>query len=78
MGKLKYIVILVTCLFTTSTIADNNTDCTNNQNCYNSGVYIYEGSQDLVDIYDATGTTNLNSSDDSWSADVSTGMESVY
>ena len=75
MGKLKYIVILVTCLFTTSTIADNNTNCTNSQDCYNSGVYIYEGGQDLVDIYDATGTTNLNSGDDNWSNQVSLGME---
>ena len=75
MGKLKYIILLVTCLFTTSITADNNTDCANSQNCYNSGVYVYEDGQDLIDLYNMSGTTNLNSSDDSWSGDVSLGME---
>ena len=75
MGKFKYIILLATCLFTTSAIADINTDCANSQNCYNSGMYVYEGSQDLINIYSASGTTNLNSSDDSWSSQVSLGME---
>jgi len=55
--------------------ADNNSDCANSQSCYNSGVYIYEGSQDLVDLYNMSGTTNLNASDDSWSPQVDLGME---
>ena len=57
--------------------ADNNTNCTNSQDCYNSGVYIYEGGQDLIDLqtnYIAT-SHNLNSNDDSWSSQVSLGME---
>ncbi len=72
---MKKLLLLLGLLFTTNAIADNNANCTNNLNCYNSGVYVYEDGQDLVDIYDATGTTNLNSSDDSWSGQVSLGME---
>jgi len=75
MGKFKYIILLVTCLFTTSAIADNNTSCSNNQNCYDSSVYVYEGGQDLIDLYSMSGTTNLNSGDDQWSSQVSLGME---
>ena len=77
MGNLKYIILLATCLFTTSAIADNNTNCTNSQDCYNSGVYIYEGGQDLIDLqtnYIAT-SYNLNSGDDSWSPEKALGME---
>ena len=47
-----------------------NQDCTNNQNCFNEGDYIYEGGQDLIDLYNMSGTTNLNSADDSWSGTV--------
>jgi len=55
--------------------ADNNTNCTNSQDCYNSGVYLYDDGKDLIDLYNMSGTTNLNSSDDSWSGQVSLGME---
>ena len=55
--------------------ADNNTSCSNSQNCYNSGIYVYEDGQDLIDLYNMSGTTNLNSSDDSWSNEVNLGME---
>ena len=75
MGKFKYIILLVTCLFTTSAIADNNTSCSNNQNCYDSSVYVYEGDKDLINLYSMSGTTNLNSGDDQWSSQVSLGME---
>jgi len=77
MGKFKYIILLATCLFTTSAIADNNTNCTNSQDCYNSGVYIYESGQDLIDLqtnYIAT-SYNLNSGDDTWSSEATLGME---
>jgi hypothetical protein len=75
MERIKYIILLATCLFATNTIADNNTTCSNSQDCYNSGVYVYEDGQDLIDLYSMSGTTNLNSSDDSWSSQVSLGME---
>ncbi len=55
--------------------ADNNTNCSNSQDCYNSGVYLYDDGADLIDLYNMSGTTNLNSSDDSWSGQVSLGME---
>mgnify|MGYP006160408023 CR=1 FL=1 len=55
--------------------ADNNANCTNSQDCYNSGVYIYDDDADLIDLYNMSGTTGLNSSDDSWSNQVSLGME---
>ena len=72
---MKKLLLLLGLLFTTNAIADNNGTCTNNSNCYNSGVYIYEDGQDLIDLYNMSGTTNLNSSDDSWSSQVSLGME---
>ena len=77
MGKLKYIVTLVACLFTTGVLADNNGTCTNSQDCYNSGVYIYEADQGLIDLktnYIAT-SYNLNAGDDSWSSEATLGME---
>ena len=74
MGKFKYIILLAACLFTTSAIADNNTNCSNNQNCYDSSVYVYEGGQDLIDLYSMSGTTNLNSGDDQWSNAVNFGF----
>ena len=74
MGKFKYIILLAACLFTTSAIADNNTSCSNNQNCYDSSVYVYEGGQDLIDLYSMSGTTNLNSGDDQWSNAVNFGF----
>ena len=62
---------LVFLLFTSISFADSfNTDCTNNQNCLNEGDYIFEGGQDLIDLYDMSGTTNLNSGDDQWSGTV--------
>ena len=51
-----------------------NENCTNNQNCFNEDEYIYEGSQDLIDLYYMSGTTALNSADDSWSAQVNLGF----
>ena len=77
MGKFKYIILLAACLFTTSAIATVNSDCANSQSCYNSGVYIYEGSQDLVDLYSNHIATsyNLNSNDDTWSSQVAFGFE---
>ena len=47
-----------------------NEDCDNNQNCFNDGEYIYESGQDLIDLYNMSGTTNLNSADDQWSGTV--------
>ena len=72
---MKKLLLLLGFLFATNAIADNNGTCSNSQNCYNSGVYIYEGGQDLIDLYSMSGTTNLNSGDDSWSSEVSLGME---
>ena len=75
MGGIKKLILGICLLFGTSVFADSfNTNCTNNQNCYNSGDYIYEGSQDLIDLYYMSGTTALNSSDDSWSAQVNLGF----
>jgi len=57
--------------------ADNNANCTNSQDCYNSGVYIYEDGQDLVDLqtnYIST-SYNLNACDDCWGGTVALGME---
>ena len=71
MGRLKQLILGICLLFSTSVFADSfNTNCTNNQNCFNEGDYIFEGSQDLIDLYDMSGTTNLNSSDDAWSGTV--------
>jgi hypothetical protein len=75
---MKKLLLLIGLLFsTTHAIADNNANCTNSQDCYNSGVYIYEGGQDLVDLYGNHIATsyNLNTSDDSMSNQVSLGME---
>ena len=56
-------------------LADSfNENCTNNQNCYNEGDYIYESGQDLIDLYNMPGTTNLNSGDDQWSGSVNLGF----
>ena len=74
---MKKLLLLLGLLFTTNAIADNNGTCTNSQDCYNSGVYIYEGGQDLIDLqtnYIAT-SINLNSGDDTWSSERSLGME---
>ena len=71
MGQTKQLILGICLLFSTSVFADSfNTNCTNNQNCFNEGDYIYEGSQDLIDLYSQSGTTNLNSNDDSWSGTV--------
>ena len=51
-----------------------NTNCTNNQNCFNEDEYIYEGSQPLIDLYNQAGTTSLNSNDDAWSGKVNLGF----
>ena len=72
---MKKLLLLLGLLFTTNAIADNNGTCANSQDCYNSGVYIYEGGQDLVDLYSMSGTTNLNAGDDQYSSQVSLGME---
>mgnify|MGYP003675139728 FL=1 len=37
------------------------------QDSYNQDGYVYEGGQSLIDLYNATGTTNLNAGDDQWS-----------
>ena len=72
---MKEFLLSLSLLFVATALADNNTNCTNSQDCYNSGVYVYEDGQDLIDLYNMTGTTNLNSSDDSWSGEVNLGME---
>ena len=72
---MKKLLLLLGLLFTTNAVADYNVNCSNNQECYNSGEYVYEGGQDLVDLYNMSGTTNLNSNDDSYSSQVSLGME---
>ena len=63
-------------LIASSSLADDsfNTNCTNNQNCFNEDEYIYEGSQPLIDLYNQAGTTSLNSSDDAWSGSVNLGF----
>ena len=72
-GQIRRIVFGVALLFATPVFADTNTDCANNQNCYNSGAYIYESGQDLIDLYNQAGTTNLNAGDDQWSSSVTLG-----
>ena len=72
---MKKLLLLLGILFAANAIADNNSACSNSQDCYNSGVYIYEGGQDLVDLYNMSGTTNLNAGDDQYSSQVSLGME---
>ena len=77
MGKFKYLIASLLLCASFGVNADNNGTCTNNQDCYNSGVYIYEGDQDLIDLqtnYIAT-SYNLNSGDDSWSSEKALGME---
>ena len=68
------IAVLLT-FFACHTFADDsfNEDCSNNQNCYNDDDYIYESGQPLIDLYNQSGTTNLNSSDDAWSGIVNLG-----
>ena len=69
-------IALILTFFACQVFADDsfNENCTNNQNCLNEGDYIYEGSQDLIDLYNMSGTTNLNSSDDAWSGQVNLGF----
>jgi len=75
MGSIKQLILGICLLFSTSVFADSfNTNCTNNQNCFNEDEYIYEGSQPLIDLYNMSGTTNLNSSDDAWSGQVNLGF----
>ena len=71
--SIRRVVLGLFLLFNTPVFADINTDCANNQNCYNSGEYIYESGQDLVDLYNQAGTTNLNAGDDQWSSSVTLG-----
>ena len=76
MERIKQFIIAGLLLFATLGVsADNNTACTNSQNCYNSGIYVYEDDKDLIDLYNMSGTTWLNASDDQWSSQVSLGME---
>ena len=76
MEKFKQLILASLLLFISlGASADNNTNCTNSQDCYNSGVYVYESGQDLIDLYNMTGTTNLNSGDDQYSGQVALGME---
>ena len=72
---MKKLLLLLGLLLTTNAVADNNVNCTNSQNCYNSGIYVYEDDQDLVDLYSMSGTTNMNAYDDNWSGQVDLGME---
>ena len=68
------IAVLLT-FFACHAFADDsfNEDCSNNQNCFNEDEYIYESGQPLIDLYNQSGTTNLNSSDDAWSGAVNLG-----
>ena len=75
MGRIKQLILGLLLFASWGVSADNNTSCSNSQNCYNSGIYVYEDDQDLINLYSMSGTTNLNSNDDSWSAQVSLGME---
>ena len=74
-GQIRRIVFGVALLFATPIFADTNTDCVNNQNCYNSGAYIYESGQHLIDLHNnwRSSSTNLNSGDDQWSSAVTLG-----
>ena len=75
MGRIKQLILGLCLLFSTSVFADSfNTNCTNNQNCFNEDEYIYEGSQPLIDLYNQAGTTSLNSNDDAWSGSVNLGF----
>ena len=75
MGRIKQLILGLLLFASWGVSADNNTSCSNSQICYNSGIYVYEDDQDLINLYSMSGTTNLNSNDDSWSAQVSLGME---
>ena len=75
MERIKQLILASFLLLSPVVFADNNTNCSNSQDCYNSGVYLYDDGADLIDLYNMSGTTNLNSSDDSWSGQVSLGME---
>ena len=63
-------------LLASSSLADDsfNEDCSNNQSCYNDDDYIYESGQPLIDLYNMSGTTNLNAADDAWSGQVNLGF----
>ena len=70
----KQLILGLFLLFSTSVFADSfNEDCSNNQNCFNEDEYIYESGQSLINLYNMSGTTNLNSGDDQWSASVTLG-----
>jgi len=75
MASFRRLILAGFLLLSPVVFADNNTNCTNSQDCYNSGVYLYDDGTDLIDLYGMSGTTNLNSSDDTWSNQVSLGME---
>ena len=75
MEKLKQLILVIGLLFSTSVFADSfNTNCTNNQNCFNEDIFDYESGTSLIDLYSQSGTTNLNSNDDSWSGQVNLGF----
>ena len=75
MGQTKQLILGICLLFSTSVFADSfNENCTNNQNCFNEDEYIYESGQPLIDLYNMSGTTNLNSGDDQWSGQVNLGF----
>jgi len=71
---MKGFLLSLSLLLVSTAFADNNTSCSNSQNCYDSSVYVHEGSQDLIDLYTMSGTTNLNSGDDQWSNAVNFGF----
>ena len=75
MGRIKQLILGICILFSTSVFADSfNSNCTNSQNCFDEDTFIYEGGQNLIDLYNMSGTTNLNSNDDSWSGQVNLGF----
>ena len=72
--SLRRVVLGLFLLFTTPVFADSfNEDCSNNQNCFNEDEYIYESGQPLIDLYNMSGTTNLNAGDDQWGTAVTLG-----
>ena len=75
MASFRRLILAGFLLLSPVVFADNNTNCSNSQDCYNSGIYLYDDGTDLIDLYSASGTTNLNSGDDQWSSQVSLGME---
>ena len=75
MGRIKQLILGICILFSTSVFADSfNSNCTNSQNCFDEDTFIYEGGQNLIDLYNMSGTTNLNSNDDSMSNKVNLGF----